>query len=436
MSQLVQQFLTFLEGLTPLFSKYFLSGIKLSKKSVHFLYYADDLVILAHSKEALQEKIRTVSNFFNSMFLNVNIPKTQVVVFKRGGQVPRKEKFDWRGVELEVVKEYKYLGVVFTSTGVFKRQAENAVQKGLAATGTVLSTIKRPRTFTLNTTTKLLNSIIHSTCLYGSEIWGMSHDTDLERVQQTFIKRVLQLPMASPGYFIRRETATLHTRFRVLKQAFNFWIRILTSREDSLIRAAYDELRRVSASEPQCETRYSWCKQLESALIDLNLHKLWVANSATRIVNSKPIFLNSLESLCKLKDSVLISNSSFIPHYNTIKPSRNPARYLNFKLPLHTVRIIAQLRLNLSTIYFQDRFFDLGMWERMNCKFCGDELSLSHALHECNSMLSLRYRFRFPICTDQESYLRFLSDLSNKQQDQQTYNNICVFVKLVIKNYV
>jgi len=46
----------FLEGLTPLFSKCFLPGIKLNKKSVHFLFYADDLVIVAHSKEALQEK--------------------------------------------------------------------------------------------------------------------------------------------------------------------------------------------------------------------------------------------------------------------------------------------------------------------------------------------------------------------------------------------
>jgi len=212
----------FLEGLTSRFTSQFLPGIKLGKKSVHFLFYADDLIIVAHSKEALQEKIKIASNFFTSVGLKANLKKTQVIVFRRGGRICPSDVFQWRGEKLCVVKEYKYLGVIFSSSGTFNVEANHAVQKGLMASGSVLQSLKRPRNFPLHSTTKLLNSIIHSSSLYGSGIWGINYGDQLERVQQRFLKRFFQLPTAAPGYFVRREAGTPHIRVEVLKQAYNF----------------------------------------------------------------------------------------------------------------------------------------------------------------------------------------------------------------------
>ena len=225
-------------------------------------------------------------------------------------------------------------------------------------------------------------------------------------------------------------------QFEIFKSAYSYWVRILKSGGDSLIRAAYDELRRVSASPGGPDIRkYSWCRQLKSALEELNLQHLWLANSSNLILSSKSVFLNSLESHLKRNDSNLILHSSFIPHYNTIKPLKRAAPYLNFKLPLHSVRRIAQLRLNLSTIFYEGRYLDMGMWVERNCKFCGDQLSLSHALHECKGSAALRRNFSLPECSEPATYLLFLSELSNKKQTVITYSNICGYVKQVIQQF-
>ena len=287
----------------------------------------------------------------------------------------------------------------------------------------------------MKSTHKLLKSIVHPTSLYGAGIWGSGYFEQLERVQQFFFKRILQIPRATPGYFVRVETGTLHTRFEVLKQVYGFWVRILTSKADSLVRAAYDELRRVSASLDAEEAKYSWCRQLEIVLEELNLHHLWKSGSANSVLRSRALFLQSLESSCRTFDLDQVKKSSFIPHYHSILPIKRSAPYLNFNLPLYTIRKIVQIRLNLNTIFYEDRVIDLGMWEEKFCKFCGNQLSLSHALCECPNNVKLRQQLSFT-CTDQLSYLNFLSDIANVKHTSIQYKNIYVFVQNVIKNYV
>ena len=52
--------------------------------------------------------------------LTANISKTKIVVFS-GGRLPKNLKFFFKGSELEIVKEYKYLGVFLGRSGSFTR---------------------------------------------------------------------------------------------------------------------------------------------------------------------------------------------------------------------------------------------------------------------------------------------------------------------------
>jgi hypothetical protein len=54
-------------------------------------------VIVAHSKESLQEKIKIASNFFHSMSLKANILKTHVVLFTPGGRIPKAKNSSLNG---------------------------------------------------------------------------------------------------------------------------------------------------------------------------------------------------------------------------------------------------------------------------------------------------------------------------------------------------
>jgi len=203
------------------------------------------------------------------------------------------------------------------------------------------------------------------------------------------------------------------------------------SKEDSLVRAAYDELRQGSASTEMDGAELSWCRRLECVLEELNLHRLWKSNSADYSLQCKHLFLLSLKTRCRTLDLEHIKNSSFISHYFSIIPAKNlsSAPYLNFKLRLYTVRRIAQIRLNLNTIFYEGRTIGLGMWEEKYCKFCGYQPSLSHALHECANNVKLRQQLAFP-CSDQLGYLRFPSDLGHKNKLLHNISlSTCLFKK-------
>ena len=73
------------------------------------LMYADDTVILSETSEGLQTALNFYSEYCNVWKLKINVSKTKVVVFATG----RRGNFSFflNGDDIEVVGEYKYLGV-------------------------------------------------------------------------------------------------------------------------------------------------------------------------------------------------------------------------------------------------------------------------------------------------------------------------------------
>ena len=81
------------------------------------LLYADDTVILANSPNELQTAIDLYSTYCKLWKLEINCNKTKVMVIARG-RAPI-YLFSINDTQLEVVTEYKYLGVLFSRSGSF-----------------------------------------------------------------------------------------------------------------------------------------------------------------------------------------------------------------------------------------------------------------------------------------------------------------------------
>ena len=63
----------------------------------------------------MQNGINILNAYCNRWKLKVNISKTKVVVFRKGGILPRNLKFYYDGQELEIVSSFSFLGIAFTS---------------------------------------------------------------------------------------------------------------------------------------------------------------------------------------------------------------------------------------------------------------------------------------------------------------------------------
>jgi len=425
-------FNAFIEGLSRVFDKTYIAGIRISSILIHHLLYADDLVILAPSAETLQQKMTLASNFFHSRALQVNHKKTQVVVFSKSGRTPKSEKFSWRKVPIQVVKEYTYLGVIFSSNGRFQAQATSAVSKGHAASAALTPILKFPRNFSLLSTKKLLTSILLSTTLYGAGIWGHGHAEQLEATQQRYLKRVLGLPISTPKYFLRLELGIPHVALSIGKLAYAYWLRILSAKETSLIRAAYNDQRKAAAS-PSQDCKGNWCAQLGELLESLDLKHVWNKNSYNFAQSHYQIFLAKYRAKLGADDVESAEASTTMPHYhNLIKSDYGAKFYLTTPLPQYAVRRIAQIRLNRNTVLNQGQWVNLGDFKTYSCRFCGDELSLKHILQSCTGHQAERQAL---LNNQQNSVEDLINTLSTKILPTPFYKALHVFLCKTVRKY-
>ena len=107
-------FSCYINGLVKLLKG--ISGVTIGVRELCSLLYADDIVLMADSPEALQKMIDIVETYTSRWRLSLNTNKTKVMIVRssRNAMIARDEHWSFRNQSLEVVREYKYLGVWFT----------------------------------------------------------------------------------------------------------------------------------------------------------------------------------------------------------------------------------------------------------------------------------------------------------------------------------
>ena len=80
------------------------------------------------------------------------------------------KKFSYDNLNLEIVKNFNYLGIIFTRTGNFSLTKKHLADKALKAMYEVL---KMGRMY------KLFDKMIKPILLYGCEVWGFSKGTTI-----------------------------------------------------------------------------------------------------------------------------------------------------------------------------------------------------------------------------------------------------------------
>ena len=76
------------------------------------ILYADDTVILADSIESLQNSLDILADYCNEWALSVNSSKTKVCIFSLRKMNPSNIEIAFKGIKLEIVSSFTYLGLV------------------------------------------------------------------------------------------------------------------------------------------------------------------------------------------------------------------------------------------------------------------------------------------------------------------------------------
>ena len=162
-------------------------GVQVGQKLIDGLLYADDVVLMAESPEALQAMITKVEEFSRKWRMELNLKKSEVMIVRPAIKMPFSPPppFSYRGSQVKVVSSYKYLGIWFTSSLTWGTHIDYMIKNATERTKSMRALLTTNR---IPVRAKLLVwfSSVRPLLEYGSEVWEA--DTEqwrrIERVQR------------------------------------------------------------------------------------------------------------------------------------------------------------------------------------------------------------------------------------------------------------
>ena len=149
------------------------------------LDFADDLALLSHSQQQMQDKTNVVAALSSQVGLNIHKEKTKVIKINSTST----ERITLNGSPLEESQSFTYLGSIIDQQGGTVADVKARIGKARAAF-IQLKNIWASRELSMTTKVRLFNSNVKSVLLYGAETWRTTKTT-IEKVQ-TFINSCLR----------------------------------------------------------------------------------------------------------------------------------------------------------------------------------------------------------------------------------------------------
>ena len=128
------------DKLSPILFSLFIADLSalLESTGCFIIFYADDLAIASSSIESLQHALDKLESYCALNLMTVNISKTKVMKFRRGGTLSNSDRVRYKNQTLEFVSKFKYLGLVLSTTLSPSPHLKNLSQNARASSGSLL----------------------------------------------------------------------------------------------------------------------------------------------------------------------------------------------------------------------------------------------------------------------------------------------------------
>ena len=209
-------FSLFLNDLKVFFTSNNVQGLKLPlhwprmcvfKISIFFLYlfllYADVTIVLAECPEYLQRTLDILKIYYEFWGLDINVRKTKVMIFSRG-KIRKIPKFNFNEETVDIVWDYKYMGVKFNYNNKFKKAQQLQFSFANRAMFSLLRKC-RQLNLPLDIQLGLFEKCVHLILLYGCEIWACEKMDVISKLQFRFLKLILGVKVTTPTCMVLGE---------------------------------------------------------------------------------------------------------------------------------------------------------------------------------------------------------------------------------------
>ena len=142
------------------------AGIKIARRNINHLRYADDTTLMAESEEELKSLLMKVKEGSEKADLNLNLQKTKIMA---SGPIT-----SWQidGETIVTVTDFIFLGSKITADGDCSHEIGRCLLLRRKAM-TNLDSMLKSRDITLPTKVHLVKAMVFPVVMYGCESWTM-----------------------------------------------------------------------------------------------------------------------------------------------------------------------------------------------------------------------------------------------------------------------
>ena len=165
------------------------AGIKIARRNINNLRYADDTILMAESEEELKSLLMKVKEESEKVGLNLNIHKTKII-----GSGPITSWLIDREA-MEIVTDFTFMGSKITADGDCSHEIKRCLLLG-RKTMTNLDSILKSRDVTLPTKVSLIKAMIFPVVMYGCDSWTIKK-AECQRIDAFELwcwRRLLRVP--------------------------------------------------------------------------------------------------------------------------------------------------------------------------------------------------------------------------------------------------
>ena len=140
------------------------AGIKVARRNINNLRYADDTTLMSKSEEELKSLLMRVKEENEKAGLKLNIQKTKIMT---SGPVT---SWQIEGEKVEAVTDFIILGSKITADGDCSQKIKTHLLLGRKAL-TDLDSVFKSRDSTLSTKVHIVKTIVFPVVMYGCKSW-------------------------------------------------------------------------------------------------------------------------------------------------------------------------------------------------------------------------------------------------------------------------
>jgi len=272
-----------------------LNGIRIT-----MIMYADDICVLAESREDLQTLLDAIHLYCLENKLIVNVTKTKILVFHYG-RCPS-FSFYYENQNLEVVNSFDYLGFTFTVQLTFTPHLQKQIIKARSRIGQLFSSLPLMN-LPLDTVLNTFEIYITPLFMYGLPLWhsncSKASISALDSLFTKFLKRYLGLkPFAN--------NATVHFITETMPFSKYLKLKLPNSTKGLIFPSCLSGLQINILKTPYDIDSYSPLSEIPSSF--------WLSKTFTALPSSFSHRKILISDIFDFNHSFLCQNSVFHPH--------------------------------------------------------------------------------------------------------------------------